>query len=158
SSGKYGMSKQIKKLKVGKVHLTGIDPMQFDIESEVDAKDFSKNERNIADRVGKTLNAYLRTCKQLLEGRYHHLRDLAPVHLADTGKVLAMCCLDGVVLRYERNAGVRELAVAWSKSTLIDVAEQMSQNFVHCYLDKDYTSTVPETGLEITLFKGDSAT
>src|SRR5690349_17030122 len=53
------------------------------------------------DQVSKTVKSYLTAAEQLVNGKYAHLREITPAHLANPGNVLVVCGSEGVVIRYE---------------------------------------------------------
>jgi len=145
------MDEKPKKPKLMKVTFAGDAPMQVVDEAGLNLPNPSDEQKNIVDVVGKTMRAYLNATKELFKGKYAHLKELAPAHLANPGKVLAACCKDGVVIRFERKIEEERLVSAWMSETLPKITEMLSQNLIHCYNERNYSSTIPEAGIEIKL-------
>lgn len=144
------MTEQMKK---GQVILTGDRPMQIFEAVDQDIPGVSDEQKGVLRQVGATVKAYLKTAEELLNGKYAHLKDWVPVHLANPGKVLVACCPNGVVIRYESGLEKPSIFVAWFSEDLPEVSSLLSQNLIHCYSDRNYTSTIPATGTELNLFK-----
>ncbi len=133
------------------IRFTGGGPMQISERATEDTSGLSRDQNAIVRQVGETVDAYLKSAEELLNGKYAALRDSAPPHLADRGNVLAACCADGAVIRYERKANETNVMAGWVEQDLPDVASLFSENVIHCYFDRNYTSTVPTTGTEFRL-------
>lgn len=138
-------------IKTGQISFVGDTPMDFASCLVEDSPSISKMQESVFRQVGATVKAYLVASEELLNGKYAHLREWAPPHLADPGKVLAACCPDGVVIRYERKKDEQVLATGWIPKQLTDVVPLLSQQVVYCYGDRPYVSRVPTTGSEIRL-------
>lgn len=110
----------------------------------------------LLDQVGSTVKAYRDAAKDLLNGKYRHLRDMAPPHLANPGNVLIVSCPDGLGIRFETlpdDASQKpKLLSAWVDGPLDQVAANLSQNLIYIHRDRNFTSTVPATGTEISIF------
>ncbi|MGH7900551.1 MAG: hypothetical protein ACRENZ_02320, partial [Thermodesulfobacteriota bacterium] len=147
-----------KTMKKGQITFTGDRPMQLDDCIEQDAASLSETQQVFVDQIGATIKEYLKASDELLSGKYAHLKDWAPVHLADRGNVLIVCCPDGVVVRFERKAGEKRVFAGWMPDGLPQVALLLSHNVIHCYADRSYTSTIPTTGTLLQMYKEDTAT
>src|SRR5258707_6782878 len=117
--------------KSAKISLAGVDPMKIEF-ADGQAAAVPDDIKVILNQIGTTFNAYLKAAQELLNGRFSHLREVAPVHLADPGKILVTYCGDGIVVRYERNAGEKVLIMACAPNTLANVQNEISHTFVHC--------------------------
>src|SRR5882724_8697611 len=51
--------------------------------------------------MGMTLGVYCKAGRELLEGQYASVRELAPPHLRVPYHVYVVCCPDGVLVRYD---------------------------------------------------------
>ncbi len=60
----------------------------------------SQEEQKIVNRIGATVKAYLKAVEELLSNKYAHLRQLTPIYLSNPGKVLVLCCQDGLIIRF----------------------------------------------------------
>jgi hypothetical protein len=147
-----------KKMKRGQITFTGDQPMQIDDGIEQEVASLSEAQQALVDQIGATIKEYLKASDELLHGRYVHLKDWAPVHLADRGNVLIVCCPDGVVVRFERKADEKRILAGWMQDRLPQVASLLSQNVIQCYADRNYTSTIPTTGTLLQMYKEDTAT
>jgi hypothetical protein len=144
------MSEEIKK---DKIIFNTSYPMDLPDSIESDNSALSEDQQQIVRQVAETIHTYLVAAEELLEGKYTHLKDWAPIHLANSGNVLVACCPDGVVIRYERKVDQKRVVGGWFPETLPQVASVVSQSVVHCYTERHYTSAIPTAGTEIKLFK-----
>jgi hypothetical protein len=133
-------------------------PMEFYDRLDQDGCTLREEEQVIVDRVGAAVKAYLNAAQDALNGKYAHLKEYAPTHLAQPGNVLAVCCPDGVVVRYERRTDQMRIFIGWMSDSIATVASQLSQNVIHCYANRGYTSTVHETGALLEMWAEDGIT
>src|SRR3989449_8833792 len=112
--------------------------------------------RNMVQQVAPTVKAYLDGIKELLEGPYKQLRDIAPTYLSDRGNVLGACCENGVVIRYEPKAETRKIIGGWFPGYVSKTAALISQNLVHCHAE-NLPAELPPTGHRLEFFKQDMA-
>jgi len=132
-------------------------PIQIVDISKVPDHVLSKPQQSLRNAVGSTVMEYLKTCRLLLKGKYAGIREYAPPHLRDHGMVVAFCCEDGVIIRYDSRDD-RRIGIAWSDERLPELAPKVSEGVVYCHPEKNFTSRIPQTGLKITLGTVDSAT
>jgi hypothetical protein len=145
-------------MKKSRITFNAGNPMEFPDGIELDNSALSKEQQHIVRQVAETIHTYLATAEELLKGKYTHLKDWVPIHLANSGNVLVACCPDGVVIRYERKVDQKHVIGGWFPETLPHVAAIVSQSVVHCYTERNYTSTIPTSGTEIKLFKQSAGT
>ncbi len=144
-----------KPIKKFQISFSADGKMQFpNVEVQVSSA-LDDAQKKMIQQVVFTVKAYLDAAEKLLQGQYTHLRDYAPVHLSNPGNVLVACCSEGVVIRYDIRNDKRRIAGAWYSESFTQLLPLLSQNIIHCYPDKSYTSTVPTTGMEIKLSKTD---
>ena len=146
------MAEQIKK---SQIKFTGNSPMELFNGVEQDLSRLSEAQEGTVRQLGAYIKAYLDAAEELLQGKYANIREWVPVHLSNPGNVLVVGSQDGVVIRFERRTDKRRIIAAWSSDSLLQLAPLLSQNLVHCYTDRDYTTTIPTTGTELKLFKED---
>jgi hypothetical protein len=82
--------------------------------------------------MANALRAYRKAARELLEGQYASLRELAPPHLRIPCHIYVMCCPDGVLVRYD--AAIEEepkLRVIDHHERLADVAPMFSEQVIH---------------------------
>lgn len=144
-----------KKLKQGQVTFTGKEPMQLLVSGSEDVSNLTPEQRSTVSVVGSAVNEYLKAAKKLLNGKYAHLKDSAPRYLVDPGEVLIACCPGAVVIRYESKVKSSHVTSAWLPDDLPSVASLVSQHLVQCHLNREFESTIPETGTELRLFTTD---
>jgi hypothetical protein len=114
-------------------------------------------QKSLLSAVGSTMKEYLKTCRLLLDGKYAGIREYAPPHLRDPGLVVAVCCKDGIIIRYDVKRDDR-LLLAWCDENLSELAPKISEFVVYCHPDRNFTSRIPQTGPKMTLAKIDGAT
>lgn len=128
------------------------------VDTSIDhANVLSKPQQSLLSAVGSTVQEYLKTCRLLLKGKYAGIREYAPPHLRDHCMVVAFCCEDGVIIRYDSRDD-RRIGIAWSDERLPELAPKVSEGVVYGHPEKNFTSRIPQTGLKITLGTVDSAT
>jgi len=144
--------------KKGYVSIASGAPMEFTEARDSSAVRPTPERERMVRRVGDAVRNYLRTAKELLAGKYSHLGQFAPTHLAVPVSVLVACCEGGVVIRFERGTDNPRLRRAWLSGTLPEVAAALSENLVQCHPDKTFKSSVETTGTLITLATTDVKT
>src|SRR5258708_1789905 len=129
----------------------GISEMAFAADGDGEQIQLESEQKELVDAVGATVKAYLVAAHSLAQGKYAHLRHLIPIHLAERGKTLVLCCPDGIAIRYETCKEAQGIARAWSLGSLAESVEELSQNVVHCYDDSNYESKVSKSRYEFKL-------
>jgi len=118
----------------------------------------TKTQRDAVHQVGQTVRAYLKETEALLQGQYSGIKDWAPNHLSNPGNVLVVVNPDGVVIRFEGRTAENRVVAGWMAEPLAEVVSTLSQRLIHCYEDRNFTSTVLTTGMEIRLGIADATT
>ncbi len=118
----------------------------------------SREAQEIIYRVGATVGAYRKAVEELLSNKYARLRQLTPRYLSNPGKVLVLCCTDGVIIRYEQKVDEKKMLCGWLPETILEAATKISENVIHCHSDKNFTSTISTDGVELKLFATDGVT
>lgn len=145
------------KIRVGRISFSGANPMRLDTSSS-ETPTLSPDQEAFLDTVALTVQAYLKAARDLLTGKYSHLRGMAPEHLAERGNVLVACCTDGIVIRHEKALDVPKTAVGWMADDLISSTAILSQNIVRCRTQGEADPTPPKNGISIHLRTMDPAT
>jgi hypothetical protein len=82
----------------------------------------------------KTLRAYHKAGREMVEGKYASVRDRAPPHLRVPCHIYVVCCPDGVIVRYDA-AGEEEPKVRGScpdrHESLAEMAPGYSEQVIH---------------------------
>lgn len=149
-----------KKRIAGRLTMQGADAAEFQPLPNHDVTEPQPTKAQAATirRVQATVAAYLSAVDELLAGKYSAVRDLVPGYLSEPGNVLVAVTSDGVAIRFEQQTTGKRPFVFWMPQPLAEVVELLSQNLIHCYPDRNFTSTVPTTGMQITLGKIDGHT
>src|SRR5258706_2931357 len=142
------MSDEIKK---GKISFAADKPMQLIDAQGEDIADPTPEQKRTIDLLGSALKEYLKATKDLLSGKYAHLREIAPQYLSDPGNVLLGCCAGGAVIRFEKRVESSRVIAAWSPKELPELASMVSQCLIQCHSSKQFTSPVGTTGPELKL-------
>jgi Domain of unknown function (DUF4263) len=97
----------------------------------------------VSKAIALTLKSYLRAGRELVDGAYRSVRDLAPPIFRVPCHVYAVCCPDGVLVRYDA-AGAEEPMAGFADSpeSLAKVSAQFSDYLVHS--PDDPATYVPE--------------
>lgn len=115
----------------------------------------SESQKADVHQLWSTVKAYLDAAEMLLQVQYSHIRDYAPAHLSNPGNVLAARCPDGLVIRFDQKSDKRRVAAVWFSESITQLVPLLSQNLIHCYPDRNFISTIPTTGIEISISKTD---
>ena len=132
-------------IKFGRLELRPGHPLDFsDLGAPVAPEDADGIDGEYRSRVARTLKAYLTATRDLLDGRFKHLRELAPIHMTSACLPVAFIFSDGVIIRYDRKDN-SELMVA--SAIPVDISKQdgtpielsltgavpfLSEQFLHC--------------------------
>lgn len=138
-------------IKKGQVSFTGDKPMQVTDTEDDDTSDLTPEQERTISLLGKAVDEYLKATKDLLNGKYAHLKEVAPEYLADPGNVLVACCAGGVVIRYEKKVESSRVMAAWLSEDLPELASMLSQRLIQCHPSRQFTSTVETTGTELKM-------
>jgi hypothetical protein len=95
----------------------------------------SAEKRPELGQIGRTLKSYLAATKNLLDGKFSHLRDVVPIHMTDACQPLALVFSDGILIRYDlkSNPDLKILTgVVKEEGTLSDWMPRLSESFLHC--------------------------
>ncbi|MBI4286805.1 MAG: DUF4263 domain-containing protein [Chloroflexi bacterium] len=149
----------MEQMKKGWITIAGDRPLELSEDTEHEIPEITEEQRAIVRQIGRTMKAYLDSAEQLLQGKLADIRDLAPIHLSNPGNLFVVACPDGVAIRFDRKTeDKRRTFAGWTNDSLLKLAPLLSQNLIHCYTDRNYTSTIPTTGAELKLFAVDAAT
>jgi hypothetical protein len=135
-----------------KANLRGDGSLEF-FEGNTVATEIPEEQAESVRDLGATVKAYVDATDGFVKTKYAHIKDWIPIHLSDPGEVMALLCIDGVVIRFNskgENAGV---IGAWIPQSLTEVVPIISQQVVHCDPDRNYTSIIPTTGMTLTIRK-----
>jgi len=93
-----------------------------------DAKEMSP----LCRAMAATLKAYSKAARELLEGQYANVRELAPPQLRVPCHAYVLCCPDGVLVRYDA-AGEEEPKIRHTdyNEALAEVAPKFSEQVIH---------------------------
>lgn len=131
-------------------------PLQF---TETVGTDTSDAPPSSLDRaIGRTLDAYTRAARKLLEGKYAGQRDIAPPHMRGPSSITIIRCTDGIFVRYDMaSKGEGKIGLFCSNNSLADVAPQFSEQ--PTYFPADPKTYIPTPGgLEVALALTDPRT
>jgi hypothetical protein len=93
--------------------------------------------RDRTQRVGKTLRAYLKAVRTLLDGRYKHLAAETPRHMTSACIPYAFIFKDGILVRYDlqNNPELKVAVGTVPDHSLTDFSAAVSEQFLHCSED-----------------------
>src|SRR5687768_14462741 len=119
-------------IKKRQITISGNNPLEIVDVLENGTSDLSETQQLIVQQLGKTFRAYITAIKELLSGKYAHLKDWAPLYLSEPGHILIAACPDGVVLRFERKQNKEDIVAGWFPSDLSTITPILSQGLIHC--------------------------
>ncbi len=134
----------------GKVFLDGIKPMVF-VDTNKKSESVNNNELSTLNNVAKTVLEYLKAGKEMLENKYHNLREFAPPHLLNPGNALIIQCRDGIVIRYENSENSCRILGTLMDNDLPNTASFLSQNVVHCKYDDKKALNYEKVGIPMKI-------
>ena len=91
-------------------------------------------------QIGKTIKSYLNAAKELIEGKYALLREVAPIHMTAACTPTAFVFPDGILVRYDLkpNPELKVLVgIVTEEGTLSDWAPRLTESFLHCPAQPD---------------------
>lgn len=104
-------------------------------EFKEDPSPYSKAERPELARIAKTIKSYLTAAKELLEGKYALLREVAPIHMTEACTPVAFVFSDGILVRYDLKPNPELkvfVGIIQEEGTLLDWAPRLTDLFLHC--------------------------
>jgi len=143
------VSKELKKFQIS-FNRGKLSEIIYNVETNIQKP--SQEAQEILKRVGATVTAYLKAVEELLSNKYAHLRQLTPIYLSNPGNVLVLCCPDGVIIRFEQKVDKKKVLCGWLPETISKASAKISENVIHCYSDRNFTSTISTDGVELKLF------
>ena len=118
-------------------------PLEFTDVVDTDAPNDAA--KSIAATIGKTLAAYMKAARTLLEGKYVSQKELAPPHMQAPCNIFVLRCIDGILVRYDQGLqGPAKVRCAEVNQSLTEVAPQFSEQVIH--FPEDPTTYVPSSG------------
>ncbi|MFC1914163.1 Shedu anti-phage system protein SduA domain-containing protein [Chloroflexota bacterium] len=124
------------------------------VETEEFPLNITEEQRLIGKAVGPTMRAYVNAAKKLLDGKHSSLRDYAPLHLRHPSLVIAFCCKDGIIIRYESNPDQEKtkVGVGYSDESLSELAPKISEKVVYCRMNRTVEPDIPQNSPEIIIY------
>jgi hypothetical protein len=132
-------SQDAEKRKRGRVEVRGGQPLAFIEDSTAGdiAPEPPAELREAASQVITTLKAYRDAVKSLLSGKYADLRDFTPNHLREPCDIAAICCRNGIIVRYDLGKeGATKIRGGAIDDTLSELAPKFSDSLLHFPLDR----------------------
>lgn len=145
---------RVEKRKQGQVQIQFGAPLRFleDPESPV-TQVATEEERERASKVGATLKAYRDAVKALLTGKYQDLRDYVPTYLKEPCNTTAICCSNGILVRYDLGSeGATKCRTASLNNTLTELAPMFSDSVIHFPINRESYDPGPP-GVKLQLAK-----
>src|SRR6266566_4166008 len=141
--------------KRGRLEVRGGQPLAFieDANPAEPAPEPPRELREAASQVAATLKAYRDAVKSLLSGRYADLRDFAPSHLREPCDIAAICCRNGIIVRYDLGKeGATKIRGGAIDDTLTELAPKVSDSLLHFPLDRATYDPGPD-GIKLEMAK-----
>jgi hypothetical protein len=108
--------------------------------------------------LAETLKVYRRSLRELLAGRFSGIRDQLPRYLRGECRILAIACLDGLLLRHDPTDEEKSsIFCARTTETMERVAPTISNGVLHVPTHPE-TYVVPPDGVSMQLSKTDRTT
>lgn len=145
------------RLKKGTFSFSSDRPMHLIDDSDLEGISLTPEQEKSEHAVVETLRAYLKASRELLNGKYSHLREFAPEHLTTPRTVVVAFCSGGVIVRYEKHNTPSQIRIAWTEDELSQVASVFSQRVVRIRLGHEPMQT-EEPGILFHLGSSDPAT
>src|SRR4051794_33940854 len=88
----------------------------------------SASERRTVRQIGDVLSDYVRSGRDLVKTKYQQVSQWVPLHLREPNRCLAICCSDGVLVRYEPSSdGKDSLTVGVAKESMLEIVTPFSE-------------------------------
>jgi hypothetical protein len=143
-------------IKTGKMLVEPGKPLQ--LIGIVDVATSSVELASLDRSIGKTLVAYHKAARALLEGKYTAQRDLAPPYMGAPCNIYVLRCTDGILVRYDLSSEEKgTLVCANLKINLAEAAPKLSEQVIH-FPDDPKTYIPSPGGVEIILAVADPTT
>ena len=133
--------------KYWKVNIKAGRPMELLEREPLDVQEDTEKVRE-SDQIRLTINKYLASLQELLNGQYHASKHLVPPYLSGPGNVVGICCSDGVLIRFDPKNGDRRTIVGRIECSLTELVEKFSEGVVHCHANRDFK---PTPGVNVTV-------
>ena len=91
-------------------------------------------------QIGKTIKSYLNAAKELIEGKYALLREVAPIHMTAACTPTAFVFPDGILVRYDLKPNPELkvfVGIIKEEGTLSYWAPRLTESFLHCPAQPD---------------------
>jgi hypothetical protein len=85
----------------------------------------------LADAMAVALKAYREAAHELLNGQFASVRALAPPHLRIPCHIYIICCVDGVLVRYDATGQEPKVRVTDWHEPLADITPKFSEQVIH---------------------------
>jgi hypothetical protein len=138
-------------LKRGQIAIQGTDPSTLTEGAGPDEPPPTPAQQAILRQVGDTLLAYRQALNDLLGGRLAHLKPHLQPYLSAPCNIVALCCDDGAVVRYERTNTQPKLVVGWLRDSITAATNVLSQQLVYCRPSETATPPSDESGVTISI-------
>ena len=116
--------------KKGKILVQPGKPLEFTDVEDTDASDDAAI--SITATIGRTLAAYMKATRTLLEGKYGSQKELAPPHMREPCNVFVVRCNDGILVRYDKLLqGTPKIRCAEVNESLAELAPPFSEQVIH---------------------------
>jgi hypothetical protein len=141
-------------LKKGSMIVQTGQPLSF-VPAETDREQRASITTPLSKALMSTFAAYGKSVRELLQGKYKNIRELAPMYIQHQGSTAVFQCLDGILVRYDCPASEKPM-VRFSviDQRIADIAPALSDQFLHFPEDPNDFHP-PADGLEISLRKSD---
>lgn len=140
--------------KQGKLIAEPGQPLKFVDEADVDSSETGPD--SLMMTVGKTISAYMKAVRKLLDSNYADQKQAAPPHMQEPCNVSIIRCSDGIFIRYdatsEGKACLRCMDVGMSLS---EISPQFSEQIIH--FPENPETYVPQGWPELRMTKIDHA-
>jgi hypothetical protein len=111
-----------------------------------------------ASQIASTLKAYKDAVKNLLKGKYADLSGFAPSHLREACDITAICCRNGIIVRYDLGKeGETKVRAGAVEATLSELAPKFSDTLLH-FPEDPGTYDPGSDGLNLEMAKVDHKT
>jgi hypothetical protein len=138
-------------LKYGTICFGGDNPMQLTEEANATFGELTDEQRTAIKTVSASMRAYINAAKQLLDGKYKHLRAYAPAYLSEPCRVVAASCKNGVVVRYDKKGDESKIFSVWMDDDYRNIANLFSQRLIRCFDNSNSITRNEDPGTEVQL-------
>ena len=144
------MSDEKKTVKCGELRFVAGKPLVLS-DSDRELPQITEKETKLYKAIGITLDAFLKAISELVSGKYASVSSILPSYLRNPCTLYAICCQDGLILRYEQHdPNKKPVYVGMCAEKLSTILPKVSESLLFCP-ENPATFVPPSTGISFVM-------